>query len=275
MCLGFVCFLVSGFFTFRAASDAAFTHNTLFYLAFYFTGPNIASSRIFNTDLTDTFMGARFLLVLAAFMMATTASHKTFATPIYTMTINELIDGVEIIAGGGFKLTSADILSSASSSFNAIVFLDPSRELIKIGAGQVANYRINGLTGPSFKAPGSFLNVTPTQTSLVGPPSGFSLIDNRLLVPWTGSSGTTRSAALNIPQARSFFDGATLGSLGVIAGSYDYTYGVVGLSGGMGEIQLRINSLSGSMPTPAPAPATLALLGLGLAGLGYSRRKKA
>jgi PEP-CTERM motif len=198
--------------------------------------------------------------------LTTLAGQPSVAMPVYTMTINEVIDGVEIIGGGGFELTSADLLSSITNSFSGLVSINPSSEAIRIGYGQGATFRINGLAGqPSFTAPGSFFTTT---TVSAGPVSGFDL-NNRVYVPWVGNSNSTRSAAINIAQARSFFDGSTLGSLGVIAGSYDYTYGVDGLSGGMGAIQVRINALA-----TVPAPATLALVGLGLAGLGWSRRKQ-
>ncbi len=181
------------------------------------------------------------LMLIAVLFFAPSASADGF-----TVTVTQVGPDVVATGSGAINLTGLAL----STSFAAAARVDPGSALLILGSsGTLDDY--TGASGPSsFGAAGSTLasSATGVSAGILGPADIF--------VPQGYISETPLADT-------STWSGQTLSSLGLMPGTYTWTWG----TGTDQKFTLEIGA-------PVPEPSSLMLLGSGMLGLiGLVRRK--
>jgi hypothetical protein len=204
-------------------------------------------------------MRASSLIAACALFGATAAAN---ASP-YVVTIQQV--GSDVVATGSGNIDLTGLTSPQSFTFAAVI--EASTGLIDLSTGAADLF--NGtISGPTNFGPGIGGSLTFASTSS-GPIVGFDAEDaaifNRdLRIP----SGYVSDSALS--TSTDTFASATLASLGLTPGTYQWTWG----TGADQSFTVQIVGTVSSVPLPAALPLfATGLAGLGL--LGWRRKRKA
>jgi PEP-CTERM motif len=211
----------------------------------------VHSYRIYNEGLRFMAHFGRPVGAMAACVAilagASVLTHPAQAA--FLVTMDQVGSDVDLMGSGSFDLASLQFLTSESLS-SAV---RPSVGLALLGPASSGTVDI-------YSGPTTFISFgTGSITSASGGSGDRVGIDNEpaiVFLPTGYTSGATLSDTAT-------FTGATFASLGVIPGTYIWTWG----SGDTADsFTLQIG--------PVPEPASLAIVGVGLAGIAAARRRK-
>jgi hypothetical protein len=211
------------------------------------------------------FKGLSILAACAALVGGTVAANASS----YLVTIQQVGSAVVASGSGSINLTGLNQPPALTGFFSAGISASAGAIGLSAGFGDLFTGTISGPT--NFGA-GGFIGTG----IFSGPIVGFSATDaapfNRdLRVPL----GYVSDSALG--TSTDTFAAATLASLGLIPGTYVWTWG---LAPGAPTLDgpAVLNTFTVQIGPPVPLPATLPLFATGLAGLGllgWRRKKKA
>ena len=191
------------------------------------------------------------LLPLTLFAIAVTSLFCARPAEAYTVRLKEV--GANVVANGSGAINLTGLTLSVSG------ILVPGTIAANLGLiqiGQLGNLLVDqytGITGPTSFGPGSFFSANTGSGDFVGIAGHAGDID----VPGGYVSGAPLSDSMT-------FNSATFASLGVIPGTYTWTWG----TGANQNFTLQI----GAAGVP-DGGSTVSLLGFGLLGLAALRRK--
>lgn len=163
----------------------------------------------------------------------------------FTVTLEQVGTNVVATGSGAIDLTG---LSFIRNNFNDNGFIHPIDAVLVVGgAPEDAAYAFTGGPG-SFGSGGG-----TTASSFTGDPVDIVGVNEELSVPLNYISGTALSDTAT-------WDNASLSSLGVTPGIYEWTWGV-----GVNQ-NVTLDAMAATV-VPEPEPSSLLLLGAALAGL--------
>ena len=180
------------------------------------------------------------------------------AQAAYVVTLEQV--GANVVATGSGSLDTVALTPPPVGSIQGLfgISLFPSTgsiELTNVG-GEVSIF--SGISGP-----GSFGSVTGHFIFASSATNGVSvgIWGGGLVVPVGYVSGTPLGTSILT------FDNTTLAALGVIGGTYEWTWGTGGADADSFTLEI------GTVTSAVPEPMSAALLGVGLLGITAARRR--
>jgi hypothetical protein len=194
---------------------------------------------------------------IGVFLAAASASQAAFVTTIAP-------DGLgDVVATGSGSIDTTDLTSVITGTVSTTARVNPAHVVLVFGTpgANVTEYQ-GTITGPSSVGTTSTGEVasSTTGTYVFFDPTSFNVspASPTIDLPASYVSGSSLSET-------DTWTSATIGSLGLNPGSYQWTWGT-----GVDADSYTINIAA----TPVPEPASLGLLGIGAAGLlGRGRRR--
>jgi hypothetical protein len=201
------------------------------------------------THTGRAFLAAMTLLGLGA---ASPAAQAAFIANMYESGSDVVVSGSGTINTAGFVYPGYDVYGLPP----AIVWASSGSILLGAAGTELVDY-YSPFTGPASFGSGGPI----TATSGSGDRLGVRFdAQPGIAVPGDYISGTALASS-------SLYAGATLASLGVIPGSYTWSWG-----SGPNVDSFTLNISTTPPEIEAPEPASMALLGAGLVGLALRRR---
>ena len=206
------------------------------------------------------------ILILAAvrcsliFTAVTASLFSVRPAEAYTVTLQQM--GANVVANGSGPINLTGLTFAQSGQVTGGAFIGPSNALIQTGPTGLVNFDLYGglFTGPTSFGSGLGTFASSGSGDFVGIHILFVLDgsgpNGLLVVPQGYVSGAALSDSMT-------FNNATFASLGVIPGTYVWTWGT-----GLPNQNFTLHI--GSVPDGG---STVSLLGFGLLGLAVLRRK--